>query len=96
MCRLALAGLFALAAAMGIGRFAATPLLPLMQADGLNLSEGAWMATANYAGYLSGALLSLVAAPSASRAARWGLVAVLASTAAMAMVNHSRRFGTIG
>jgi MFS family permease len=53
----ALGGLAALALAMGIGRFAFTPLLPMMQADaGLTLREGAWLASANYAGYLAGAL----------------------------------------
>ena len=89
MTRLAVAGLLALAAAMGVGRFAATPLLPLMQqADGLTLAQGAWMATANYAGYLAGAMTSFVAVPSAPRAARWGLVTVLASTAAMALTTN--------
>ena len=85
---LAIAGLLALAAAMGVGRFAATPLLPLMQqSDGLTLSQGAWMATANYAGYLAGAMLSFFVAPSAPRSARWGLVVVLVSTVAMGLVS---------
>jgi len=53
----ALAGLAALAAAMGIGRFAFTPLLPLMQAErGLSLADGGYLASANYIGYLVGAL----------------------------------------
>lgn len=55
--RIALAAFLALAVAMGIGRFAFTPLLPLMMADGgLTLSAGGWLATANYAGYLLGAM----------------------------------------
>ena len=55
--RIALAGLAALAVAMGIGRFAFTPLLPMMQADsGLSLAAGGWLASANYLGYLLGAL----------------------------------------
>jgi hypothetical protein len=50
---------------MGIGRFAFTPLLPLMARDGqLDLAAGGWLAAANYAGYLPGAL-------TASRAAGW-------------------------
>lgn len=50
-------GALALAVAMGIGRFAFTPLLPLMQQDGqLGFSGGAWLAAANYVGYLLGAL----------------------------------------
>jgi len=47
----------ALAVAMGIGRFAFTPLLPLMHAEGLvDDRGGAWLAAANYLGYLLGAL----------------------------------------
>ena len=57
---LALAGLVALAVAMGVGRFAFTPLLPLMQADaGLTLTEGSWLAFGNYLGYLGGALATV-------------------------------------
>jgi MFS family permease len=54
----ALAGMTALAVAMGIGRFAFTPLLPLMLQDGVvNLHGASWLASANYLGYLAGALL---------------------------------------
>jgi hypothetical protein len=43
----------ALVVAMGIGRFAFTPLLPLMVGDGsLAQSAGAWLAASNYLGYL--------------------------------------------
>ena len=48
----------ALATAMGIGRFAFTPLLPMMLADGVvDLPGASWLASANYLGYLVGALL---------------------------------------
>ena len=51
----------ALAAAMGIGRFAFTPVWPLMaQEGGLSLAQGSWIASANYAGYLLGALAAVV------------------------------------
>ena len=54
--RVAWAGAGGLVAAMGVGRFAFTPLLPVMQADhALTSSGGALVATANYAGYLAGA-----------------------------------------
>ena len=54
----ALAGLVALAVAMGIGRFAFTPLLPMMLHDGvIDLHAASWLASANYLGYLAGALL---------------------------------------
>jgi MFS family permease len=51
------AGATGLAVALGIGRFAFTPLLPLMQREALlSADAGAWLATANYLGYLLGAL----------------------------------------
>jgi MFS family permease len=52
-----LTGLTGLAVAMGIGRFAFTPLLPMMQQDsGLSVSDGGWLASVNYFGFLLGAL----------------------------------------
>ena len=54
--RVAWAGAGGLVAAMGVGRFAFTPLLPVMESDhALTSSGGALVATANYAGYLVGA-----------------------------------------
>ena len=55
--RVAIAGMLSLAVAMGIGRFAFTPLLPLMLAQHLvDLPGASWLASANYLGYLLGAL----------------------------------------
>jgi predicted MFS family arabinose efflux permease len=46
---------------MGIGRFAFTPILPMMLADGvLDLAAASWLASANYLGYLVGALLCML------------------------------------
>jgi predicted MFS family arabinose efflux permease len=57
--RVALAGMVALAVALGIGRFAFTPLLPLMLHEGrLDLHGGGLLASLNYAGYFVGALTS--------------------------------------
>ncbi|MFG3615360.1 YbfB/YjiJ family MFS transporter [Nocardia sp. NPDC047654] len=54
----AVAAASGLAAAMGVGRFVYTPLLPLMvDAQRITAHDGALIATANYAGYLLGALL---------------------------------------
>src|SRR5207253_5633999 len=73
--RAALVGFAALALAMGIGRFAFTPLLPLMEDDaGLSLADGGYLAAANYLGYLAGALWATRAARTA-RAIRASLLA---------------------
>ncbi|WP_130483159.1 YbfB/YjiJ family MFS transporter [Sphaerotilus mobilis] len=93
----ALAGLLCLATAMGIGRFAFTPLLPMMLADGLvDLRGGSLLATANYLGYWLGALacalqpwlwrrLGWQGPVVPTRAIRFGLVATLLLTAGMAL-----------
>jgi MFS family permease len=55
---IALAGMVSLAVAMGIGRFAFTPLLPMMLGDGVvDLQRASWLASANYLAYVLGALL---------------------------------------
>ena len=55
---IALAGLVSLAVAMGIGRFAFTPLLPMMLAEhSVDLAGASLLASANYFGYLVGALV---------------------------------------
>ena len=53
---IAFGGMAALVAAMGIGRFLYTPLLPMMVAEGLNPASAGALASANFAGYLAGAL----------------------------------------
>jgi predicted MFS family arabinose efflux permease len=94
---IALAGMLALAAAMGIGRFAFTPLLPMMLADGvLDLPSASWLASANYFGYMVGALLCVaqpfvwarwrsLPAVSATAFVRGGLVATTLLTLGMAL-----------
>jgi hypothetical protein len=79
-------GTLALAVAMGIGRFAFTPVWPVMaQQYGLSLSQGSWLAAANYAGYLVAALVAMVyPVRSPATALRLGLAAVTVLTLAMA------------
>lgn len=77
---LAGAGFFALVVAMGIGRFAYTPALPLMLRDGgLDIGAGAWLAAVNYAGYFAGGL-------SAARVRLPARMLVLATLPALALL----------
>ncbi|MGK2945949.1 MAG: YbfB/YjiJ family MFS transporter [Desulfuromonadales bacterium] len=51
-------GMLGMVVAMGIGRFAFSPILPLMQRDlALSNTLAGWLAGFNYLGYLVGALL---------------------------------------
>ncbi|MDB5886364.1 MAG: hypothetical protein JWR74_2535 [Polaromonas sp.] len=93
----ALAGLVALAVAMGIGRFAFTPILPMMLSDGVvDLPGASWLASANYLGYMLGAIfctlqpwlwarLRWLPALAFSSLVRAGLLATGALTLAMAL-----------
>src|SRR5690606_36836 len=84
----ALGGCLALAAAMGIGRFVYTPILPFMVEDiGLSQAEAGLIASVNFLGYLLGALAAAKASLPGGRR-RWFLVALAisaATTAAMAI-----------
>jgi MFS family permease len=89
-------GAAALAVSMGIGRFVYTPILPLMHAEaGLSAPAGSALATANYLGYLAGALLAIFV-PALVRSAlvyRTGLVTVIATVALMAVTrSHAAWF----
>jgi predicted MFS family arabinose efflux permease len=87
--RAALAALAALALAMGIGRFAFTPVFPLMQdAAGLSLAEGGWLASANYLGYLAGGISAMALRMRPAAAVRAGLASIGVSTLAMGFVQH--------
>lgn len=79
-------GLAGLASAMGVGRFAFTPLLPLMQQEhGITLAQGGSLAAANYLGYLVGALACTLGCRAPHRVALTGLAAVAALTAGMGL-----------
>ncbi|MDN7591726.1 YbfB/YjiJ family MFS transporter [Burkholderia seminalis] len=80
----ALACMVGLAVVLGVGRFAFTPLLPLMLADGsIGLKAGSWLASANYAGYFVGAVSCAALRIAPARMVRFGLAATVLLTAAM-------------
>lgn len=73
--RAAGACMVALALAMGLGRFAFTPMLPLMLHEGrLELAAGGVLASLNYLGYFLGALSSPAIRMRPARVVRIGLV----------------------
>jgi len=85
---IAAAAFTALAVAMGIGRFAFTPVLPMMQQDfGEGVREGGWLASANYLGYFLGALSAMHRSLSPRLAIRLGLVVIALGTMAMPLVH---------
>jgi predicted MFS family arabinose efflux permease len=91
----ALAGSIALAAALGIGRFVYTPILPpMVEALGFTKSTAGLIASANFLGYLIGALL--VASPIFGGSQRvWLLGALVMSaitTGAMGLTNSVALF----
>ena len=83
--KIVMIGIVALAVAMGIGRFAFTPLMPLMMRDGsIDAATGAKWAAANYAGYLVGSLAASRLGRHPMRNLQWALWGVTASTVLIA------------
>lgn len=86
--RAALACMLALAVAMGIGRFAFTPLLPMMLRDHwVTIRGGSWLASLNYAGYFVGALSCMIVRASSPRMIRLGLAATVVLTLGMGLLH---------
>jgi MFS family permease len=85
----AIACMIALAVSLGIGRFAFTPLLPLMLHGGsLDIRHGGWLASANYAGYFVGAMTCAALRIEHARMVRIGLAVTVLLTLAMGVTNQ--------
>lgn len=88
MVRVLVGGLIGLAIAMGVARFAFTPILPAMQeATGLRADGAGLLASLNYLGYFIGALGAGLVPHGATRTAmyRLSLLVSVATTAAMGL-----------
>jgi len=92
---LASGGLVALAAAMGIGRFVYTPILPVMtEALGMSQAAAGFLASANFLGYLAGAIAAATSLLRGSRRAWFmgGLAGSAVTTGAMGLVDSQWAF----
>lgn len=90
---IALGGLLAMAAGIGIGRFVYTPILPpMVEALGLSKAEAGLIASANFVGYFGGALLAAMRLPGSRRTWLLGGLAVNAICLAAMAVTTSLTF----
>lgn len=86
---LAFGGLLAMAAAIGIGRFVYTPILPpMVEALSLSKVEAGLIASANFVGYLVGALLAAWKLPGSRRT--WLLGALVVNAIGLAAMGATQ------
>lgn len=86
--RITLVGLVSLALAMGIGRFAFTPLLPMMREDGLvSITDGGWLASVHFLGYWLGAVFAAKIPYPPKTMLRFSLLAIGVGTVGMGVTD---------
>lgn len=86
-----IAGFFSLVLTLGVARFSYTPLLPVMLDETfLTNATGGWLATINYMGYMSGALIaaSISDLKLKDTLYRIGLIVAIATTIGMALAEN--------
>lgn len=94
--RAALACMVTLAVAMGLGRFAFTPMLPIMLHEGkLELAAGGVLASLNYLGYFLGAVSCAAIGIKASSMVRGGLLATAALLVGMGLLHSFTSWGVL-
>ncbi|MGJ7541531.1 YbfB/YjiJ family MFS transporter [Variovorax sp. LT1R16] len=94
--RAALACMVTLAVAMGLGRFAFTPLLPIMLHEGkLDLQSGGLLASLNYLGYFGGAVSCAAIRLRPAFMVRSGLVATAVLLLGMGLLNGFTWWGAL-
>lgn len=94
--RAALACMVTLAVAMGLGRFAFTPMLPVMLHEGhIDLQGGGVLASLNYLGYFVGALSCAAIRLPAATMVRAGLIATAALLLGMGLLHGFTAWGVI-
>ena len=88
---LAFGGLLAMAAGIGVGRFVYTPILPpMVEALHLSKAEAGLIASANFVGYLAGALLAATRLPGSRRA--WLLAGLALNVICLAAMASTTSF----
>ena len=86
---IAFIGFTILVFSMGVGRFAYTPLLPAMRAEGLlEIAQSGWLASVHFVGYAMGALLGIRLITAARRTLVVALVVISLSTLVMGLSNE--------
>lgn len=94
--RAALACMVTLAVAMGLGRFAFTPMLPIMLHEGkLDLQAGGLLASLNYLGYFVGAVSCAAIRVRAPIMVRGALVATAALLLGMGLLHDFTAWGAL-